>query len=291
MNGVMCQSAEAARGQYERWFRTLDEQVRVVRDAWGDYDYFFVHHKYTDSAGEDGDLHPAHVKDLEVLNPTQVVVAVLEVSRYVLELGQVNHLLQVSDATVEAVLVFYAHEPKEADERLIAVICRIATQLGFALRHKQLEERLTKKFAVVTHMRDSLEEEVFWQTGELTQTSELLLAEIATREQIEEKLEAHLRQERAIAELSRQALAGMEFSLLMQAVAALTAKTLNVEFCKILELLPDRKNLVLRAGVGWGSGSVGRATVSADKDSQAGYTLLSRGSVIVVVRWAGFESS
>jgi two-component system sensor kinase FixL len=68
----------------------------------------------------------------------------------------------------------------------------------------------------------------------------------------------------------------------MQAVAALTAKTLNVEFCKILELLPDRKNLVLRAGVGWGSGSVGRATVSADKDSQAGYTLLSRGPVIVV---------
>lgn len=33
----------------------LDEQVKIVGEAWDDYDYFFVHHKYTDSAGEDGD--------------------------------------------------------------------------------------------------------------------------------------------------------------------------------------------------------------------------------------------
>jgi two-component system sensor kinase FixL len=188
----------------------------------------------------------------------------------------------IRDGTVEAVLVFHAHEVKQADEWLIALISRVATQLGFALQHKQLEERLAKQYAIVTHTRDSLEEEVSRRTSELTQSNELLEAEIAGREQIEEKLEAHLRQERAIAELSGQALAGTEFSLLMQAVAALAAKTLKVEFCKILELLPDRKNLLLRAGVGWGSGSVGRVTVSADRDSQAGYTLLSREPVIVV---------
>ena len=91
----------------------------------------------------------------------------------------------IRDAMVEAVLFFHAHELKEADERLIAVISRVATQLGFALRHKQLEERLTKQYAVVTHMRDSLEEEVSRRTGELTQTNELLEAEIATREQIQ----------------------------------------------------------------------------------------------------------
>ncbi|HEX4776211.1 MAG TPA: 2,3-bisphosphoglycerate-independent phosphoglycerate mutase [Acidimicrobiia bacterium] len=33
----------------------LDEQLDILRGAWGDYDYFFLHHKYTDSAGEDGD--------------------------------------------------------------------------------------------------------------------------------------------------------------------------------------------------------------------------------------------
>ncbi|HYU67268.1 MAG TPA: 2,3-bisphosphoglycerate-independent phosphoglycerate mutase [Jatrophihabitantaceae bacterium] len=33
----------------------LDEQLTILRDAWAGYDYFFLHHKYPDSAGEDGD--------------------------------------------------------------------------------------------------------------------------------------------------------------------------------------------------------------------------------------------
>jgi 2,3-bisphosphoglycerate-independent phosphoglycerate mutase len=33
----------------------LAEQLDILRDRWADYDYFFVHFKYTDSAGEDGD--------------------------------------------------------------------------------------------------------------------------------------------------------------------------------------------------------------------------------------------
>jgi len=33
----------------------LDEQLTILGDAWDRYDYFFVHHKATDSAGEDGD--------------------------------------------------------------------------------------------------------------------------------------------------------------------------------------------------------------------------------------------
>ena len=36
----------------------LAEQLEILRDAWNDYDYFFLHHKYTDSAGEDGDRAP-----------------------------------------------------------------------------------------------------------------------------------------------------------------------------------------------------------------------------------------
>jgi 2,3-bisphosphoglycerate-independent phosphoglycerate mutase len=33
----------------------LDDQIEILRNAWREYDYFFLHHKYTDSAGEDGD--------------------------------------------------------------------------------------------------------------------------------------------------------------------------------------------------------------------------------------------
>lgn len=33
----------------------LEDQLEILADAWGDYDYFFLHHKGPDSAGEDGD--------------------------------------------------------------------------------------------------------------------------------------------------------------------------------------------------------------------------------------------
>jgi 2,3-bisphosphoglycerate-independent phosphoglycerate mutase len=34
----------------------LDGQVALLREHWDRFDYFFLHHKYTDSAGEDGDF-------------------------------------------------------------------------------------------------------------------------------------------------------------------------------------------------------------------------------------------
>lgn len=35
---------------------TLDEQMEVLAQTWNDYDFFFIHFKYTDSTGEDGDF-------------------------------------------------------------------------------------------------------------------------------------------------------------------------------------------------------------------------------------------
>ena len=34
----------------------MDDQLRTIRERWNDYDHFFVHYKYTDAAGEDGDF-------------------------------------------------------------------------------------------------------------------------------------------------------------------------------------------------------------------------------------------
>ncbi len=36
--------------------QTLEEQMEVLAAAWDDFDFFFVHFKYTDSTGEDGDF-------------------------------------------------------------------------------------------------------------------------------------------------------------------------------------------------------------------------------------------
>jgi 2,3-bisphosphoglycerate-independent phosphoglycerate mutase len=36
--------------------KTLDEQMAVLEQNWAKYDFFFIHFKYTDSTGEDGDF-------------------------------------------------------------------------------------------------------------------------------------------------------------------------------------------------------------------------------------------
>ena len=45
----------------------LDGQVAAMRDGWDTYDFWFMHHKYTDSAGHDGD-RPAKVAAIEALD-------------------------------------------------------------------------------------------------------------------------------------------------------------------------------------------------------------------------------
>jgi 2,3-bisphosphoglycerate-independent phosphoglycerate mutase len=46
---------------------TLEEQVATLKQAWNDYDFFFLHFKYTDSTGEDGDFQ-AKVERIEELD-------------------------------------------------------------------------------------------------------------------------------------------------------------------------------------------------------------------------------
>ena len=113
---------------------------------------------------------------------------------------------------------------------------------------------------------------------------ECTLTDPEGHQQCQEALHAlpvRVRQDAAMAQLGEDALAGVELPALMDKAVALVASTLEVEFAKILELLPDGGALLLRAGVGWREGLVGQATVGAAADSQAGYTLLSNEPVIV----------
>jgi 2,3-bisphosphoglycerate-independent phosphoglycerate mutase len=47
--------------------QTLDDQVKLLAENWNDYDFFFLHYKYTDSTGEDGNFS-AKVKKIEELD-------------------------------------------------------------------------------------------------------------------------------------------------------------------------------------------------------------------------------
>ena len=105
--------------------------------------------------------------------------------------------------------------------------------------------------------------------------------DITERKRAEKEISLLARRQATLAELGQQALRSDRLSDVQDGAVALVAQTLDVEYCKIVELLPDRKVLLLRAGIGWKEGSVGHATVGGGMDSQAGFTLRSQEPVIV----------
>jgi GAF domain-containing protein len=97
----------------------------------------------------------------------------------------------------------------------------------------------------------------------------------------EEELKARVRYQEALAGLGKSALSEASSPDLLDEAARVVAEVLSVEYCKILELSPDGTELLLRAGAGWKEGYVGRVTVGANLESQAGYALISGGPVVV----------
>jgi len=51
--------------------QTLDQQIEVLTERWNDFDFFFLHFKYTDSTGEDGnfDAKVQRIEELDVVLP------------------------------------------------------------------------------------------------------------------------------------------------------------------------------------------------------------------------------
>ncbi len=52
--------------------QTLDEQIGLMRESWNSHDFFFLHFKYTDSTGEDGnfDEKVRRIEELDAAIPT-----------------------------------------------------------------------------------------------------------------------------------------------------------------------------------------------------------------------------
>ena len=105
--------------------------------------------------------------------------------------------------------------------------------------------------------------------------------DITERKLAETKLRAAARASAAVAELGQQALAGTEIQTLMDTAVTLVAQALEVEYCELLELMPEGNSFLLRAGKGWQPGLVGYAVKGSKERSLAGYTLLTGEPVIV----------
>jgi PAS domain S-box-containing protein len=101
--------------------------------------------------------------------------------------------------------------------------------------------------------------------------------DITKRKETESALEAYASRQALVAELSQLALAGVDLTILMQQAVNAIAEILEVDFCNVLELLPEENNFLLRVGVGWEPKSVAKLKI----DSQFVDTLLASESIII----------
>jgi signal transduction histidine kinase/PAS domain-containing protein len=109
----------------------------------------------------------------------------------------------------------------------------------------------------------------------------LVTTQISERKRAEDALRTRARQQEAVAQLGREALLGNDLGILMDLATAVVSDTLGDARSMILEFLPDRGQLRLRAGVGWQPGSVGHALADGDASSLFGHALTSASPLIV----------
>jgi two-component sensor histidine kinase len=88
------------------------------------------------------------------------------------------------------------------------------------------------------------------------------------------------RQVSTLAEFGKRALRSNDVNGLLQEATRLVSDAIEVDLVKILELLQDGENLLLRAGVNWNPGVVGHARIPAHEGSPAGYALRTNQPVI-----------
>ena len=86
--------------------------------------------------------------------------------------------------------------------------------------------------------------------------------DVTDRVKLHRELRIRASQQEAVARLGERALTEIDLQKFFDDTATIIAEILDVEFVKILELVPGDAELLLRAGVGWKPGLVGRAHVT-----------------------------
>jgi len=85
------------------------------------------------------------------------------------------------------------------------------------------------------------------------------------------ELPYRLRQQSLLGEFGRSALQTRDIAQILQRATELCAQGLETRFAKVLEYMPGDKRLLVRAGLGWASGTIGQVSLGVDLESPAGY--------------------
>jgi PAS domain S-box-containing protein len=104
--------------------------------------------------------------------------------------------------------------------------------------------------------------------------------DITARKHSENEIRKLARLNAEAAELGQQALRGAPLTDILDSAVTRVAGALGVDYCNVAEMLPGGEEFVVRAGIGWKEGVIGRARVKS-RGSQPGYTVLSGRPVIV----------
>ena len=100
---------------------------------------------------------------------------------------------------------------------------------------------------------------------------ESISAPTVTTDVTRNELPYRLRQQSLLGEFGRAALQTRDIGQILQRATELCAQGLETRFAKVLEYIPEDKRLLVRAGVGWASGTVGEVSLGVDLESPAGY--------------------
>ena len=82
-----------------------------------------------------------------------------------------------------------------------------------------------------------------------------------------------LRQQTTLARFGELALKSDDLNEILTEACRLAGEALGTDLAKVVELQPDGRTLLVRAGVGWKPGVVGIATIEAEDDTSEGYAL------------------
>ena len=95
-----------------------------------------------------------------------------------------------------------------------------------------------------------------------------------------DELEYRLHQQSLLGEFGRMAMQARDFRQILQRATELCAQGLRARFAKVLEYLPEEERLMVRAGVGWGPGTIDVVGLATDVGSPAGYAFQTGATVI-----------